>query len=119
MNDRRVTDGTGATCGIINLSSEKKRVEEAMSKSDIYIFSIIKKEDNQLLGNVGLNNIHPVHQKATLGILIGEIDEHNKGYGTDAIQCILNYGFNQLNLHTIELHVHDFNENAKKCYEKC
>ncbi|MDR2190210.1 MAG: GNAT family N-acetyltransferase [Candidatus Peribacteria bacterium] len=54
-----------------------------------------------------------------MGILIGEVDEHSKGYGTDAIQCLLDYGFNQLNLNSIELHVFDFNAKAKRCYEKC
>jgi RimJ/RimL family protein N-acetyltransferase len=79
----------------------------------------VRKEDNQLLGNISLTEIHPTHRKAILGILIGEIDEHNKGYGTDATKSILDYAFNQLNLNTIELHVFDFNEKAKKCYEKC
>jgi RimJ/RimL family protein N-acetyltransferase len=66
-----------------------------------------------------LREIQRVHRCAMLGILIWEVDEHSKGYGTDAIQCILDYGFSTLNLHNIMLEVFDFNSKAKKCYEKC
>lgn len=43
----------------------------------------------------------------------------NKGYGTEAIQLILDYGFNYLNLNNIKLDVLSFNERAIACYKKC
>ena len=43
----------------------------------------------------------------------------NRGYGTDAIETILKYAFNKMNLHKIELRVYEFNKRALKCYEKC
>jgi RimJ/RimL family protein N-acetyltransferase len=89
------------------------------SKHDIYTFSIIKKEDDTLIGNISLVNIYSTHRRAMLAVMIGDVNEQGKGYGTDAITCLLDYAFNQLNLNTIELHVHNFNEKAKKCYEKC
>jgi RimJ/RimL family protein N-acetyltransferase len=70
MNDPNITDGTGATSFMTTLSSEKKWVEEMVSKSDIYIFSIIRKQDHQILGNIDLREIQRVHRCAMLGILI-------------------------------------------------
>jgi RimJ/RimL family protein N-acetyltransferase len=126
MNDNRITDGTGATNAITTLSSEKKRLENTINGSsnhngnnDTYAFTIIKKKDNEAMGNIGLFEIQQNNRTASVGILIGEVDEHSKGYGTDAMKCMLNYAFNTLNLNTIMLYVYDFNEKAQKCYEKC
>jgi len=42
----------------------------------------------------------------------------DKGYGTEALSLLLDYGFKALNLHNIFLSVYSFNERAKKSYEK-
>jgi RimJ/RimL family protein N-acetyltransferase len=120
MNDRNVSDGTGATSFITTLTSEKKRLESELNGNDTsYTFSIVKKEDEKLIGSIGLFEIQKVHRCATVGMMIGEVDEWRKGYGSDALNCMLEYAFNSLNFQNIMLNVHDFNEKAKKCYEKC
>jgi RimJ/RimL family protein N-acetyltransferase len=53
-----------------------------------------------------------------LGIAIGDLKMASKGLGTEAIRLMLDYGFRTLNLHRIELFVHDFNERAQKAYKK-
>jgi RimJ/RimL family protein N-acetyltransferase len=70
MNDKRITDGTGATSFITTLSSEKKWIEIMTNKNDAYIFSIIRKEDHQMLGTIELREIQSVHRSAVLGLLI-------------------------------------------------
>ena len=52
-------------------------------------------------------------------IFIGDKDYRSKGYGTEAIRLVLEYGFKYLNLKNINLDVFAFNERAIKCYEKC
>ena len=59
-----------------------------------------------------------ISRTATLGIFIGEKEERSKGYGTEAIKLLLDFGFNYLNLHEIKLDVYEFNKRAIKCYEK-
>lgn len=54
-----------------------------------------------------------------MGIFIGEKDYLSKGYGTEAIRLILDFGFNYMNLHNIKLELISFNERALKCYKKC
>ena len=49
----------------------------------------------------------------------GEKDYHSKGYGTEAINLILEYGFKYLNLHSIKLDLVSANERAHKSYLKC
>lgn len=52
-------------------------------------------------------------------IFIAEKDYFSNGYGTAAIKLILDYGFNYINLHSINLTVMEFNPRAIRCYEKC
>jgi len=75
-------------------------------------------EDGRHIGNTGLHAISPTHRSAEFGILIGEQDAWGNGYGPDAARVILGYGFDQLGLHRIQLHVFSFNERAQRAYRK-
>ena len=70
------------------------------------------------IGNVGIHNVEPVHLNAEFGIVIGEKDYWNKGYGTEAARLALKHGFENLNLHRIFLNVYENNHRGIKAYEK-
>ena len=53
-----------------------------------------------------------------VGIVIGEKDYQNKGYGTEAMELLIEYGFTTINLNRIELYTYDFNISALKSYKK-
>lgn len=53
-----------------------------------------------------------------MAIGIGDPNFRGKGYGTDALQLILRYGFNELNLHRIGLDVISYNKSAIRAYQK-
>lgn len=76
------------------------------------------RECGNAVGSVYLRDIDPVHRKAEYGIFIGEADALGKGYGTEAAQLMLRYGFGELQLHKIMLRVLAENEGAKRSYEK-
>ena len=79
----------------------------------------IDTKDGRHIGNCGLHDASPENREATLGILLGEQDCWGKGYGTDAMRTLVRFGFNEMNLHRIELHVFDFNARAQSVYRKC
>ena len=81
-------------------------------------FSIVNLKDDVLLGNCDLRNIDYIHRKAEVGIVIGEESNRSKGYGTDALKLLLDYGFNYLNLNNIMLNVRSFNKRVIACYKK-
>jgi len=54
----------------------------------------------------------------TCGIFVGDKKEQGKGYGTEAMKLLLEYGFNTLNLNRLDLKVNDFNLRAIKCYQR-
>ncbi|HWR61703.1 MAG TPA: GNAT family protein [Clostridia bacterium] len=84
-----------------------------------YCFAIIDSEKDKLIGNIGLEDVDLIDRKAVLGIFIGDKEYWSKGYGTEAIELLLDFSFNLLNLNSIMLIVHAFNKRAIRCYEKC
>lgn len=117
MNDREVTDGTNSTCKIINDFSEKAWMEKILDRAQ-YTFSIMLKENDTLIGNCGIMNPNFIHGTAEIGILIGEEENRGRGLGEEVIELLLDYGFNQLRLHNMNLGVFSFNEQAIACYQK-
>lgn len=117
MNDFETTDYTGRSHQIVTIEAEKKYLEENINEEAV--FAIIESKEDKLIGTLGLHNVNHFKRTATLGIFIGDKEYRGKGYGTDAIRLILDYGFNYLNLNNIKLDLMEFNERALICYKKC
>ena len=117
LNDLETTDYIGRSAQIYTLEDERKHFENP--KDNEFVFFIVRLEDDKLMGSIGLHNIDHINRCATLGIFIGDKSGRNKGYGTEAIRLILEYGFKYLNLNNIKLDLMDFNERALACYKKC
>ena len=115
LNDLEITEYLTLYPSIINVQSEKALLEN-LSKEHNY--SVIDKNTDELIGNCGLSNIDYINQTAEVGIFLGDKNFWAKGYGTEALNLLVDYGFKALNLHTIMLKVYSFNERAIKCYEK-
>lgn len=81
-------------------------------------FCIRTLADDSLIGGVSLWVVSWSHADAWMGISIGDRDYWGRGYGTDAIQLILQYGFLELNLRRVSLGLHAYNERALRSYEK-
>ncbi len=77
----------------------------AQGKTD-YHFVICRLADDEPIGTVGLHDLDFVNGNAEFGISIGEKGEWNKGYGTDALRAICDFGFGELRLERIELEVY-------------
>ena len=97
---------------------EKEWIEKKKRGTDEVVLSIIVKRGGRLIGNIGLHQINKVTRCAMMGIALGDLKMASKGFGTEAIRLMLDYGFGTLNMHRIELFVHDFNDRAQKAYKK-
>lgn len=98
-------------------AQEERWFERLLEDEKGYVFAIETAEGVHI-GNVGLHGIDWKNRKATCGIVIGEKEYWNQGYGADALRTLLRFAFEELNLHRIFLHVFDFNRRAIRCYEK-
>ncbi len=70
------------------------------------------------IGTVNLHQINHRHRKANMGIMIGEPAMRGRGLGTEAVELIVDYGFNALNLYSIWLTTSEFNTAGRRAYAK-
>lgn len=117
LNDEEVRQYLSIATPFNNIR-EREWVDNLYKDNSNIILGIVVKESNKHIGNIGLHKISTINRHAELGIFIGDKDSWSKGYGTEAIKLIVDYGFNQLNLHRIYLEVLDFNKRAERSYEK-
>ncbi len=98
-----------------------KRVQtlfkEFEDSDDKLIFAIRMKDDDKLIGVAGFYDILWTNGVATTFIGIGEQGAAGKGYGREAMSQLLDFGFNELNFHRIELTTIAYNHPAIKLYE--
>ncbi|MHA2405405.1 MAG: GNAT family N-acetyltransferase [Candidatus Hermodarchaeia archaeon] len=83
-----------------------------------FFFAIELRNSKELLGVCGLFGLQKINRKAELMITLFDESNRNQGHGTEALQLLLDYGFNQLNLHRIVLFTHEINKRAQQVYEK-
>lgn len=102
----------------INSVKEEEWVRDIYNSQNDIVMGIVLKDGDQHIGNVGLHQIDWVSRVGTFGIIIGEKEYQNKGYGTEAVILMLDYAFDVLNLNRVELTVFEFNTRAIRCYEK-
>ena len=57
------------------------------------------------------------HRRSEIGISLAE-PYRNQGYGSEAIRWILNWGFNSAGLHRIGIKTFDYNDGARRLYER-
>jgi RimJ/RimL family protein N-acetyltransferase len=75
--------------------------------------------DGQHIGNCGYYGVDKAKGEAELGILIGNRDYWNKGYGADIVSILVSHIFHKTNLKRIYLKTLDSNIRAQKCFKKC
>lgn len=103
----------------ISKSDHEAWIERMMKKqSDLVIFVIEELQTKKAIGTCQLLNINWYHRSAELQIRIGKSNNHDKGYGSEAVKQLCNFGFEDLNLYRIYLHVFSDNSRAKRAYEK-
>lgn len=91
--------------------------EKCLTSSDRYDFIIISKE-GRILGESIINEIDYELRSANFRICIFQHDARNKGIGSWAILKAIDFSFDQLKLHRLELNVFSFNKRAINAYLK-
>lgn len=93
-------------------------IEGKSRDSSSVLLLIVACEDDQPVGDIAIQDIDTMNRNANIRIAINNDKHQGKGYGTEALQLMLDYGFGILNLHRIELNVFSYNERAVHVYEK-
>ena len=99
-------------------TEEEERWYDSLLRSEGKVFCIETLE-GQLIGNVGIIHIDWTDRKADIGIMIGEKDHWSHGYGSEALELLLGYMFEEMNLERVWLYCDQTNKRAQRAYEKC
>jgi RimJ/RimL family protein N-acetyltransferase len=75
--------------------------------------------DRKYIGYCSYYGIHESTGAAELGIMIGNRDYWNKGYGTDAVATLLDYIFQGTKLNRVHLKTLATNYRAQRSFRKC
>jgi RimJ/RimL family protein N-acetyltransferase len=121
FNDPEVIQYLGAYLPMTEIAEEKFIEELGTTKAQTDVLLIIEAIDGSTgtpIGTIGLHRINGKDRNAIFGISIGEREYWSKGYGTEATRLIVNYGFQQLNLHRITSSVWAFNTRSIALHKK-
>ena len=70
-----------------------------------------------LVGRCGLIRVDWKNRVGEIGIMIGA-PYRGRGYGTEAMELLCRFAFQEMNLHKLKVSVFAFNKAAIRCYEK-
>lgn len=102
----------------ISMAEEEEWFSRYLKEEKSRVFVIQTKEAREAIGYLLVSNIDHKNQNAEVGIHIDEKEYQGKGLGTDAMRRLLQFLFEEMNLHRIYLYVHDYNERALDFYKK-
>lgn len=88
------------------------------NQEDRVWFAIIRKADNQIIGETGLLRMFPAWSTTDLSIIIPDPNNQHLGYGKEVINLMMDYAFGYLNFNRISIGVVGFNDSALAFYEK-
>jgi RimJ/RimL family protein N-acetyltransferase len=89
-------------------------IRESLTTKEELVLAIIDANSNTHIGNIALEQIHPIYHSAEFAIVIGDKAFWNKGYGMEAGKLICDHGFSRMNLHRIYCNTFDNNTAMKK-----
>jgi len=110
--------------------SEPLNIGHSVEKADDWFNEIQKLQGNKnvrlgiflndgtVIGDVALQDIDCQNRSCTIGLGLHKIENRNKGYGTEAVKLMLDYGFNHLGIERISANTLEINNFARKSLEK-
>ena len=106
-NDPDIAARTGMLTKIMNDARQKETLEY-LAKTE-YNFSIIERETQAVIGFCNIFDIKREDRSAEIGIMIGDKDKQNRGYGFEVGNILLKYCFDVLNLNSVSGRIASFN----------
>lgn len=112
-----------AAIRLMNLDGEDDWYRSVQANKSMWTFAAdavddVHHPDGRLIGSVSLMAVDPKNHSAIFGISVADPALRGKGYGSEMIDLMLEWGFYELNLHRIQLSVMEFNPGAVRLYER-
>ncbi|HQK39586.1 MAG TPA: GNAT family N-acetyltransferase [Flavobacterium alvei] len=92
-------------------------IDEKIDTNEGINWAITLKNNDKLIGIIGLYRIQPEHFRAEIGYMLLP-EYHGKGIVSEAINEVVNYGFDAIKLHSIEAIIDPKNFASEKVLQK-
>lgn len=86
------------------------------SKNDLQL-TIILKENNSLVGTVGIHKIDWIHRHGDVSVVMGDRNHWGKGIAKNAIALVIRHAFTKMNLKRLTAGMSALNIRSRKCFE--
>jgi RimJ/RimL family protein N-acetyltransferase len=117
LNDPEVTYYLGERYG--RAGNDGGWMTESAAPGFMDVRLAIETREGVHIGGINLHRVHAEDRKAGLGIIIGAKDSWGRGYGGDAIETLLRFAFDEMNLNRVWLTVTAGHERGIACYRRC
>lgn len=96
----------------------KEMLTDTRKSEDKYMFAVKTLREDKFIGVTGFENILWNNGTAVIYIGIGDAAFRGKGIGKESLALTMEFGFQELNLHRIQLNVLSYNKPAIALYER-
>ncbi len=93
-------------------------LKKTLQDKETLSLGVVEKTTEQLIGYAGIATMSRINRSGEYYLFLGEKESWGKGYGTEATQLIVQYGFTSLNLNRIMLTVSASNIGGIKVYTR-
>jgi ribosomal-protein-alanine N-acetyltransferase len=80
-------------------------------------FKIVDKQSSRIIGNCGFHTWNPQHCRAEVGYDLNSDEFKNKGLMKEALEKVIEFGFQEMNLNRIEALIDENNMPSRKLLE--
>lgn len=98
-------------------AQEKFLAELSRSSADLQ-FAIVAKQNDRLIGTIGIHEIDWIHRHGSISVVIGEKASWGQGLGSEAVSLIVRHAFRKLNLHRLTAGMWSSNLHCRSCFGK-
>ena len=110
--------GSGIAWETIDKAHETiARYNKALAENESVGLAIVHLQTNALIGTCSLFHIDAQCRRAEIGYSMASL-YWGKGYMHEALTALINYGFDQLNLHRMEADTDPRNTASRRCLER-
>ncbi len=80
--------------------------------------AICLNDSQKAIGLIDLFDFDPKNSRAGIGLVIADLASRNKGIGSEALELVINYSFQQLQLHQLYANIGSDNEISLQLFTK-
>lgn len=98
--------------------SERQQMEwiQAIRAEDVRFMIEV---NGEAVGTIFLTELDFKNSSALLNIKLLQTEYGNKGIGTKSLQLLMEYCFDELNLHCLYAYILEYNQASQRLFEKC